>query len=68
MSTETITVTRWTCDVCGAAHDNPEADPSEIPVAWSCVAISIPDVEEPVAKDLCPACTSEVIGFLKITL
>ncbi len=68
MSTETITMTRWTCDVCGVRYDNPEADSDEIPGAWSCVSLGLPDIAEPVTKDLCPACTGEITGFLKITL
>ena len=67
MSTTTVTLTRWHCDVCDATIDNPEADESEIPSGWGCLAVSTPDspADEPLQRDLCPTCLSAVLILLK---
>ena len=69
MSVQTLTMSRWTCDRCSTITDVPEADESEIPPAWSCIAITAEDSNgEPRTADLCPVCAGELVRFLKVDL
>ena len=63
MSTEVVTLTRWTCDRCGITHNNMEAGEGEIPIGWACTAVSVADEEEPKVYDLCGDCAKELTGF-----
>ena len=66
MSTQQISLTRWTSDRCESTQDNPEAGEDELPAAWATIAVSAPDEAEPRAFDLCPACAAGLGEFLKL--